>query len=130
MIRHAAIALALTVASAAPGTAQHSDAQQRQEDRLSRALAGLTPGAPLHCIPQRGVTSVKAYGNRIVYTWGRNRKWVNDTRGGCSRLDDDIIVTRTMGSQYCSGDTVETRDRGGGMTTGFCTLGKFVPYTK
>lgn len=130
MIRYAVTALALTVASAAPGTTQQSDARQRQEDRLSRSLAGLTPGAPVHCISQQGVTSVKTYGDRIVYTWGRNRKWVNDTRGGCGRLDDDIIVTRSMGSQYCSGDVVETRDRGGGMTTGVCTLGKFVPYTK
>ncbi|MES2444897.1 MAG: hypothetical protein V4574_18900 [Pseudomonadota bacterium] len=130
MIRYAVLALGLTIASATPGATQQSAVEQRQQDRLAKALAGLTPGKPVHCLSHHDVTSLKAYGNTIVYTQGRNRKWINDTGGGCSRLDDDLIVSRTTMSQYCRGDIIETRDRTGGMTTGVCSLGEFVPYSK
>lgn len=134
MIRYAVTALALTIASAVPGAtpvaSRQSTAEQRHQDQLAKALAGLTPGKPVHCLSPRDVSSLKAYGNTIVYTLGRNKKWVNDTGGGCSRLDDDIIVSRTTMNQYCKGDIIETHDRTGGMTTGVCSLGEFVPYSK
>lgn len=130
MIRYAVTALALTIGSAVPGATPQSAAEQRHQDQIARALAGLTPGKPVHCISQRDVTSLKAYGDTIVYTLGRNKKWVNNTGGGCTRLDDDIIVSRTTMSQYCRGDIIETHDRTGGMMTGSCSLGEFVPYSK
>ena len=130
MIRYAVTALALTIASATPGATQQSTAEQRHQDQLAKALAGLTPGKPVHCVSPRDVASLKAFGNTIVYTQGRNKKWVNDTGGGCGRLDDDIIVSRRTMNQYCRGDIIETHDRTGGMTTGVCSLGEFVPYSK
>ena len=127
MIRYAAIALALTIASATPGATRQSATEQ---DRLDKALAGLTPGKPVHCLSRQNAGSLKVYGTRFLYTEGRNRKWLNQTSGGCSRLDDDIIVSRSTMSQMCRGDFIETHDRAGGMTTGACSLGEFVPYTK
>ncbi len=53
------------------------------------------------------------------------------SRGGASSLDDDdILVTKTTGSQLCSIDTVELRDRTSRMYSGFVSLGKFVPYRR
>lgn len=129
MIRHAAAALVLTAAFAAPGATQQSAAEQRQQEKLAEALAGLTPGAPVHCLSRRQVTSVRTFGDTFLYVEGRNRVWRNETSGGCSGRDD-ILVSRSSSAQYCSGDIIQTRDRTGGMPTGSCALGEFVPYSK
>jgi hypothetical protein len=128
MIRYAVLALALATVSAAPVPTQ--SAEQRDQAALEKALAGLTAGPPVHCINQRDVTSTEVHGDKILYELGRSRKWVNETNGVCGGHGDDILVTRSTMSQYCEGDIVTLRDRAGGMTTGSCSLGKFVPYTK
>lgn len=129
MIRYAALALALATASAAPAAPEQSG-QDRARDGLETALAGLTPGEPVHCISQRNVTGTKVYGDVIVYSMGRNRKAVNYTSGGCSQRDDDILVSHTTVNQYCSSDVIETHERMTGAFTGTCALGKFVTYSK
>ena len=129
MIRYAVTALVLTMASATPGSTQQSAAEQRQQDELAKALAGLTPGAPVHCLSHHQVTSVRPIGKTFLYVQGRNKVWRNETSGGCSGRDD-ILVSRSSMSQYCSGDIIQTRDRTGGMLTGSCALGEFVPYSK
>ena len=56
---------------------------------------------------------------------------MNTPRIGQTSLDDDdILVTKTWGSQLCSLDTVRLFDRGARFETGFVGLGEFVPYTK
>jgi hypothetical protein len=129
MIRYAVLALALATVSAAPAPHQ-SASDQRDQAALDKAIAGLTPGTPVHCINQRDVTSTEIHGDKIVYELGRHRKWVNQTNGTCGGHSDDILVTRSTMNRYCEGDIVTLRDRVAGMTTGGCSLGKFVPYTK
>ena len=134
MIRVAITAVVLTAALVSGGSTaqtQQSASEARAEARLEKALAGLTPGKPQHCIDRDRVTSVKTFPDVIVYVQGRNKVWRNDTNGGCSGLKrDDIIVSRSPLGQYCSGDIIETRSRSGGFSTGACSLGDFVPYTK
>jgi hypothetical protein len=127
MIRYAVLALALATVSAAPAP---SAADQQDQAKLDKALAGLIPGTPVRCINQRDVNGTEIHGDKIVYEAGRNRKWVNETNGGCSQRGDDILVSRTTMSEYCEGDIITTHDRTVGMTTGSCALGRFVPYTK
>lgn len=129
MIRYAVLALALATVSAAPAPHQ-SASDQRDAAAFDKAIAGLAPGAPVHCINQRDVNDTEVHGDKIVYELGRNRKWVNQTNGVCGGHSDDILVTRSTMSRYCEGDIVTLRDRVSGMTTGSCSLGKFVPYTK
>jgi len=133
MIRYAMpaslIAAALTLTAAAP----HQDSvEQRQSDRLAKALEGLTPGKSVNCLPRERVTTVKGYNNTILYVQGKNKVWRNDTNGGCEGLGkhDDIMVSRSTMGAYCRGDIIETRSRSGGYFTGACSLGDFTPYSK
>jgi hypothetical protein len=131
MIRHAVIALGLTAALAAPGSSQQNRHRPTDQERLDKTLAGLVPGKPVHCLSHYQATETQTYENTILYVQGRNKVWRNDPSGGCMGLrHDDILVTRTTSSQFCRGDIVETRSRTGGFTTGSCSLGDFVPYTR
>ncbi len=132
MIRAVIITTVAVAALAATGSTAQTAGETRQAMRLAKSLDGLTPGKPMHCINRNQVSYIQTYPDTIVYVAGRNKKWRNDTVGGCQGLKhDDILVSRNLiGSQYCSGDLIETRSRSGGMVTGACSLGEFVPYTK
>ena len=113
---------------AAPATAAHRDSPDVQ---LQKLLAGRVAGPPVDCINLSAVTSsVIIKGKAIVYRSG-SRLYVNEPRSGASSLDDDdVLVTRTVGSQLCSIDSVKLIDRSSRFQRGFVILGKFVPYTK
>jgi len=131
MIRHAVIALGLAAALAAPASSEQNRHRQTDQERLNKALAGLVPGKPVHCLPHYRTTETRTFENTILYVAGRNKLWRNDPSGGCMGLKhDDILVTRSTTSEYCSGDIVETHSRTGGFITGSCALGDFVPYTR
>ena len=132
MIRSTLTVLALGVALTAAGSSAQNAGGMTQEAKLARTLHGLTPRSPTHCIDRHLVTNIETYADTIVYVQGRNRVWRNTTSPGCTGLKrGDLVVSRnSLGSQYCSGDWVETHSRTGGMMTGACALGDFVPYTK
>lgn len=126
-----AIPAALVLALAAPAATSQTAAEAREQARLDKALEGLTPGKPDRCIPRDRVTRIETFQDTILYVQGRGRLWRNTTDGGCSGLrHGDMIVWRGSTGQYCRGDIIETRSRGGGYTTGGCSLGDFVPYGK
>ena len=130
MIRVAIGAVLLTALAATGSTAQTAS-EARQQAKLEKALAGLTPGKPVHCLARDRVSHIKTFQDTIVYVQGRNKVWRNDTNGGCNGLKhDDIVVSRITMGQYCAGDIIETRSRSGGFITGACSLGDFIPYTK
>lgn len=113
-----------------------ADAAQKKPDpdlaKIEKRLAGLTPGKPMQCL-HRDLTSqstMRADGV-ILYIAGRNRVYRNDLIGNCPGLTrGDIMVTKSIGSDLCRGDFVQTRSPMGGMVTGSCALGTFTPYTK
>lgn len=110
-------------------TTEQSDA--RDQARLEKALAGLTPGEPVRCIHRDRFTEIRPFQGTILYVAGRNRMWRNDVVGNCAGLRrGDIIVSKTFGSQYCDGDIIQTRSPTGGFLSGSCSLGKFTPYTR
>jgi hypothetical protein len=113
---------------ATPAVAAHRDTPEIQ---LQKALAGRVAGKPTNCISLSGVNSSQIIdGKAIIYHVG-GRLYVNEPRSGAGSLrDDDILVTRTFGSQLCSIDTVRLIDRASRFPRGFVSLGEFVPYTR
>jgi hypothetical protein len=111
-------------------SAREQAADARDAARLEKALVGREAGKPESCINPMNATNLSIYGETLVYKDGRTF-WVNKPLGGCFGLKrDDIVVTRSYGSQLCRGDIVRTIDRTGGFPTGACSFGDFVPYRK
>jgi len=104
----------------------------RGEAKLAKSLEGRVAGKPVRCLNLRDIRSSEIIdGTAIVYRTGANRLYVNRPTSGRESLDnDDILVTRTFGSQLCSIDTVQLIDRTSRFYRGFVGLGDFVPYTK
>lgn len=129
MIRLAVPACLLLAACTTTGDSGQADARDRA--RLEKALAGLTPGAPMKCLRRDQANEIRTFEGTILYVAGRNRVWRNDVVGDCPGLRrGDIVVSKSFGSQNCSGDIIETRSPTGGMFSGSCSLGTFTPYTR
>ncbi len=122
---------ALLIGSALVAVPAIAGERQTPEAQLAKVLDGRVAGTPVDCISLTGTQSSEIIdGKAIVYRVG-SRLYVNEPRSGADMLDsDDILVTRTFGSQLCSIDTVHLIDRGGNFPRGFVQLGKFVPYTR
>ncbi|UZK65845.1 hypothetical protein [Sphingomonas sp. M1-B02] len=130
MTRFAVAAFLLLAGFATTGATDQRSPDSRGA-KVERSLDGLTPGAPLRCLRRGEANQIRSFGNSILYVAGRNRIWRNDVVGTCAGLArGDIVVTKSLGSDACSGDLVQTRAATGGMLTGSCSLGNFVPYTK
>jgi hypothetical protein len=123
-----ALLAAAAIAAAPAATAREKLAP---EDQLAKLLEGRVAGEPQDCISLSTARSSQIIEKTaIVYKVG-STYWVNRPRGGAESLDDDdILVTKTTGSQLCSIDAVELRDRTSHMYAGFVSLGKFVPYKR
>lgn len=126
------IASILTAAAlAAVPAASAAKEKPSGEAELAKLLEGRVAGEPRDCISLAGARSSQIVdGTAIVYRSG-GTLWVNRPRSGADSLrDDDVLVTRTTGSQLCSIDTVQLHDRVGHFWRGFVALGEFVPYRK
>ena len=87
-------------------------------------------GAPVNCInlaTARGSQIIDR--TAIVYDSG-NTIYVNRPRHPQALDSDDILVTRTWGSQLCKLDIVRLRDRTVFVDRGFVGLEQFVPYRR
>jgi len=101
------------------------------EAQLAKLIGDRVAGQPQDCLPLSSIGSSQVIDKTaIVYKVG-STLWVNRPRGGAESLDDDdILVTKLTGSQLCSIDTVELRDRTSHFYSGFVSLGEFVPYRR
>lgn len=104
----------------------------KNEAKLAAALAGRVAGKPVDCINLRDVRSSQIIDRTaIVYDTGGGKLYVNRPRMAAESLDsDDILVTKTIGTDLCSLDTINLIDRGSRFSHGFVGLGEFVPYTR
>ena len=113
---------------ASPAAAANRDAPEVQ---LQKALAGRVAGKPVDCISLLGSNSSEIIDGKVIIYRVGSRLYVNAPRSGAESLRrDDILVTRTIGSQLCSIDTVRLIDRASGFPRGFVSLAQFVPYSK
>jgi hypothetical protein len=124
-------ALAAMLAASGSAIARPSAAERGQE-RLDKLLAGRVAGKPVSCISLHNIQSSEIIDRTaIVYRVGGGRLYLNRPEMGRESLnDDDIMVTKTVGSQLCRIDTVRLVDRGSRFETGFVGLGDFVPYSR
>lgn len=127
---HIPMIFAAAALAAIPATASARE-KLAPEEQLAKLLEGRVAGEPQNCIPLSMARSSQVIDKTaIVYRVG-STLWVNRPEGGASSLDDDdILVTKLSGSQLCSIDAVQLRDRSSHMYSGFVSLGKFVPYRR
>ena len=120
--------IAAAAIAAAPASAKE---KLSPEARLDKMLEGRVAGEPQNCINLSSARSSTIIdGTAIVYRAG-STLWVNRPKGGAESLDDDdILVTKTTGSQLCSIDAVQLVDRTSHFYSGFVSLGEFVPYRR
>jgi hypothetical protein len=127
---------ALALAACAPTAAERGQMEMRADAAqasLDTALAGLTPGEPVSCLPvsARQNYQIEGYGSTILYKVSRGLVYRNDTTGGCDRIArGDILVTRQPTGRLCSGDIATTIDNVSRFQNGSCALGSFVPYRR
>jgi hypothetical protein len=126
-----AILAAALFATTAPALAAAPN-PARGEEKLAKALDGRIAGKPVRCLNLRDIRSSEIIDRTaILYRTGAGRLYVNRPEIGRESLDNnDILVTRTFGSQLCSIDTVRLLDRNARFYSGFVSLGEFVPYTR
>ena len=124
-------AIALVAAAALlTGPALEAKPKLSPQQRLDKLLDGRIAGAPEHCISHFDSREMQVLDKTaIVYGWG-NTIWVNTPRNAEDLDDDDILVTRTSGSQLCDLDIVTTLDRSSQFFNGSISLGRFVPYRR
>ncbi|HYZ48405.1 MAG TPA: hypothetical protein VE567_05870 [Sphingomonas sp.] len=122
----AAAGLALTALATAAGAARLSP-----EAQLEKLVAGRAAGKPVDCINLRDVQNQTIIDKTAIVFRIGSKLYVNRPSGGANQLDnDDILITKTFGSQLCRIDTVRLLDRASRIPHGFVSLGDFVPYTK
>jgi len=125
----------LTALAAAAAMLQAPAAQAGErltpDQQLAKMLKDRVPGKPVDCINLteiRGSTIIDK--TAIVYDTGRTL-YVNKPAFPQNLSSDDILVSKTWGSQLCRLDIVQLRDRGmPGFMHGSVGLESFVPYTK
>jgi hypothetical protein len=133
MNRSALTALLLLTGCAAHGApgGQPSAMDAKQAAELASTLKGLTPGTPVQCIQQTRVTDMHKFPDMLVYEYSGREKYVNKTAGGCFGLKyGDIVVTRTISGELCSGDIIQTVSPNSRIPSGSCALTDFIPYRR
>ena len=101
------------------------------DQQLAKLLDGRVAGEPRDCITLSNIDSSQIIDKTAIVYRDGGTLWVNKPRGGAESLDDDdVLVTKTVGSQLCSIDAVQLHDRTSHFWRGFVTLDKFVPYRK
>jgi len=100
------------------------------EEQLAKILKDRVAGKPVDCISlteSHSTTIVEK--TAIVYDAG-STIYVNRPAWPQSLDDDDVMVTKTWGSQLCRLDIVQLHERSGMFWHGSVGLEQFVPYTK
>lgn len=100
--------------------------------RLAEITAGRVAGQPVSCIIQRNIRSTDIVpGVGIVYRMNDGTLYINRPASGISPSNsDDIMVTRTYGSQLCRIDIVQLIDRNSRFFSGSFGLSDFEPYSR
>lgn len=135
-VRSACLPCAAALAACTPSAAEQGRIDARAataQTKLDAALAGLVPGKPTSCLPLSNTSQYRTegYGPAILYTYNRGLIYRNDTNGGCEGIArGDVLVTRQLGGQLCSGDIATTVDSTSRFQTGSCALGQFTPYRR
>lgn len=128
--KFAAPLLALVGLSMLAAPAVEARSKMSGQEELAKLLEGRVAGEGKSCLSTYRTENVRIIDKTaIVYRDGATL-WVN-IPANPDRLDnDDILVTRSFGSQLCKQDIVRTYERSGFFMNGVVALGEFVPYRR
>jgi hypothetical protein len=129
-MRKLAIALATVTALLAVPTAVSAKPKLTGEERLAKIIGDRVPGEPVSCISQWQTRDMEVVDKTALVYKNGGTIWVNRPRNAADLDDDDVLVTKLHGSQFCSLDIVQTYERSGHFWNGFVSLGEFVPYKR
>jgi hypothetical protein len=129
-VRRIAIALATTAALLAVPGAVSAKPKLTGEERLAKIIGDRVPGEPVSCISQHQTRDMEVIDKTALVYKNGGTIYVNRPQNAKDLDDDDILVTKLHGSQFCDLDIVQTYDRSGHFWTGFVNLGEFVPYRR
>lgn len=100
------------------------------EERLAKLLEGREAGKPTSCLPSWETRDMQVI-DKVALVYGHGDTiWINRPDNATTLDDDEILITKTNGSQLCKLDIVQTMDRSAHFITGFVSLTNFVPYKK
>ena len=117
----------LAATSAVPANPdRHFEANQK----LAKALAGRTPGAPVKCISDKA--RMQVVDDWTILYRDRGTVYVQKPRGGCYGLSSNMSLVRNafVTTRLCRGDINRVVDLRTGFGTGACVYSEFVPYRK
>ena len=123
----AASGAALLLSSTAPAT---QDAPHPSAEKVAKALAGRTAGAPLSCISDRA--KMQVVDDWTILYRDRGIVYVQRPSGGCHGLSNSMSLVRNqfVTTRICRGDINQIVDLRTGFGTGACVFTEFVPYRK
>ena len=128
VIASAALAAALI---AGPAIAESARINEAGEAKIATALAGRTPGAPVHCIYQRDIRSSQIIDRTaILYELNNGTIYLNRPSGAEFLESNDALVTRSYSDELCNVDIVRLLDTTTRFEMGSVGLGDFIPYPK
>lgn len=101
----------------------------RDQEALSRDLAGRVAGEPQTCISASSSSSLTIVDRRtLTYRDGRTL-WVNRLPAECPGLRPlATLIVEVQGTRYCRSDRVRAVETGSSIPGPSCLLGDFVPY--
>ena len=121
----------LAAAALAASPAVAAKEKRTPDEQLAKLLEGRVAGTTRDCISLPSIDSSQIIDKTAIVYRDGSTLWVNRPRSGAESLnDDDVLVTKTTGSQLCSIDAVQLHDRSSHFWRGFVSLGEFVPYRK
>jgi hypothetical protein len=104
---------------------------RREQDSLTRALAGRFAAAPVECIDQRVVDGPQVVDQKtLIYRQGRGRLWVNTLPEACRGLRFNAVpVVQIVSGRMCRNDLF-TPVVPGSSAGDTCRLGSFTPWDR
>ena len=130
----AAVTGAVLLAASSIAPAQKEAYSPKASEKLSKALAGRSPGQPVSCISNlRSGAKMQVIDDYTILFREAGTVYVQKPRGGCYGLGNgsNSLVTRlNVSTRLCSGQIADLVDRVTHNTYGSCVFSEFVPYRK
>jgi len=120
--------LLILAGCAAPG----AQGPTRDQEELSRELAGRVAGAPERCISATPASAGLTIVDKRTLTYRQGGTiWVNRLESECPGLRPlDTLIVEVQGSQYCRLDRFRSVSGGSTIAGPTCFLGDFTPYRR
>jgi hypothetical protein len=129
-MRRLATALFTAAALLAVPAAVSAKPKLSGEERLAKVIGDRVPGEPVSCLSHYQTRDLEVIDKTALVYKNGGTIYVNRPKNAEDVDEDDVLVTKLHGSQFCDLDIVQTYDRSGHFWNGFLSLGQFVPYRR